>query len=225
MCPLLSAHGGGSCFQDPGQSLLCLFVPKWRQLRHRWCGEGAAAPRAPGAGGQRMSACLGAFLAPLPDVHPVLAFLHPVGAPVHVPCCRIRELISHQDGPGVKVPSGPRLPEILFSAVHWAHALVSIIHSSMHWWLLCARPCFQRRESSRAYLRGTYVIEGRETITLSQRRTETAGREACFTWEMRGVEVSLRRWAEQRPGCSEGAEHAKRGRGWDKRFHGQRNSL
>ena len=32
-----------------------------------------------------MPACLGAFLAQLPDVHPVLAFLLPVGAPVCVP--------------------------------------------------------------------------------------------------------------------------------------------
>ena len=56
----------------------------------------------------------------------------------------IRELISHQDCPCVKVPSGPRLAEILFSAVRRAHALVSIIHSCVYWWLLCARTCFQR---------------------------------------------------------------------------------
>ena len=139
---LFTAHGGGPCFQDPGQSLLCLF-PSGGGCITGGAGKAVLLPRLTGLGA--VDACLsGSLPGTTPDVHPVLAFLHPVGAPVCVPRGCIRELISHQDCLCVKVPSGPRLAEILFSAVHRAHALASIIHSCIYWWLLCARTCFQR---------------------------------------------------------------------------------
>lgn len=103
-----------------------------------WCSQGSRAWGAVGA-------CLSGSLPGTTARRPPCACLPSSGRGSCV-CALgcIHELLSHQDCPRVKAPSGPHLSEILFSAAHRAQALVSIIHSCIYWWLLCARPCFQQ---------------------------------------------------------------------------------
>lgn len=102
VCALLTAHGGGPCFQDPGQSLLCPVCSQVEvaapQVGHGrwWCSQGSRAWGAVGA-------CLSGSLPGTTARRPPCACLPSSGRGSCV-CALgcIRELLSHQGCQRVK---------------------------------------------------------------------------------------------------------------------------